>query len=141
MNKVFLIGRLTADPEIRYTQGENQHTVANFTLAVDRRVARNNGETTADFIRLQAWDKKAEVIEKYLHKGSKIAIIGRIQTGSYEKDGQRFYTTDIVIEELEFCESKAAATAGTTEKPAAPAADSNGFINIPEGIDNELPFA
>lgn len=132
MNKVILIGRLTRDPEVRYSHGENATCVARYTLAVDRRFKRE-GEPDADFISCVAFGKSGEFAEKYLHKGTKIAITGRIQTGSYtNKDGQKVYTTDIVVEEHEFCESK-----GNAEPTHSAAGD--GFMNIPDGID-DLPF-
>lgn len=163
MNKVILCGRLTRDPEIRYTQGERQMAVARFTVAVDRRFSRRaegTGEQqTADFISCVAFDRQAEFAEKYLKQGSKMLITGRIQTGSYtNKDGQRVYTTDIVVEEFEFAESKASASnagdsaysAGNmggfqqTSRPtpmAASPAISDGFMNIPDGVEDEgLPF-
>ena len=141
MNKVILIGRLTADPEVRYSQGENASAVARYRLAVDRRFKRE-GEQAADFISCVAFGKSVEFAEKYLRKGTKIAVVGRIQTGSYtNRDGQKVYTTDVVVEEHEFCESKAA---GSGQQPAASQygqADSDGFINIPDGIEDEgLPF-
>ena len=146
MNKVILMGRLTRDPEVRYSQGENATAVARYTLAVDRRFNRNNDEQTADFIGCVAFGKAGEFAEKYLHKGTKIAVVGRIQTGSYtNKDGVKVYTTDVVVEEQEFAESKNA-SAGNGEggyAPAsrpAPAAAGDGFMNIPDGIDEELPF-
>ena len=132
MNSVQLIGRLTRDPEVRYTDGGL--SIARFSLAVDRRFKQENG-TDADFINIVAFGKTAEFIEKYFHKGMKIALNGRIQTGSYtDKDGKKVYTTDIVAENVEFCESK-----GTSANNDAPASDGD-FINIPDGIDDELPF-
>lgn len=110
MNKVILMGRLTRDPEVRYSQGERQMAIARYTLAVDRR-GRNAaaGEQTADFLTCIAFDKAAEFAEKYFHQGTKLIVTGRIQTGSYtNKDGQKVYTTDIIVEEQEFAESKAA---------------------------------
>ena len=107
MNKVILMGRLTRDPEVRYSQGENATAVARYTLAVDRRFSRNNDEQTADFINCVAFGRSGEFAEKYLHKGTKIAVTGRIQTGSYtNKDGVRVYTTEVVVEDHEFAESK-----------------------------------
>lgn len=139
MNKVILIGRLAADPEVRYSQGENATAIARYRLAVDRRYKRE-GEQTADFISCVAFGKNGEFVEKYLHKGTKIAISGRIQTVSYtNKDGQKIYTTDVVVEEHEFCESKSAGSA-TGASPYSQA-DENGFMNIPDGIDEELPFS
>ncbi len=150
MNKVILMGRLTRDPEVRYSQGETALAIARYTLAVDRRFARrgegNNNEQTADFISCVAFGRNAEFAEKYLRQGTKIAATGRIQTGSYtNKDGQRVYTTEVVVEEQEFAESKAAAANNgggfAPTQPAAPAMDAgDGFMNIPEGIDEELPF-
>lgn len=143
MNKVILMGRLTRDPEIRYSQGDNAMAVARYSLAVDRRFKRD-GEATADFINCVAFGRSAEFAEKYLHQGTKIAITGRIQTGSYtNKDGQKVYTTDVVVEEQEFAESKAASeNAGyqQTAKPSPVNAAGDGFMNIPDGIDEELPF-
>ena len=146
MKKVILMGRLTRDPEVRYSQGENAMAVARYTLAVDRRFNRNNDDQTADFINCVAFGRAGEFAEKYLHKGTKIAITGRIQTGSYtNKDGVKVYTTEVVIEEQEFAESKN--SAGNADNsgfaPAgrpAPAAAGDGFMNIPDGIDEELPF-
>ena len=146
MNKVILMGRLTRDPEVRYSQGENATAVARYTLAVDRRFSRNNDEQTADFINCVAFGRAGEFAEKYLHKGTKIAVTGRIQTGSYtNKDGVRVYTTDVVVEDHEFAESKNASQAGNDYAPAgrtesAPMAAGDGFMNIPDGIDEELPF-
>ena len=147
MNRVILMGRLTRDPEVRYSQGENATAVARYTLAVDRRFSRNNDEQTADFINCVAFGRAGEFAEKYLHKGTKIAVTGRIQTGSYtNKDGVRVYTTDVVVEDHEFAESKNAASAGDggyvpAGRPvSAPASAGDGFMNIPDGIDEELPF-
>ncbi len=146
MNKVILMGRLTRDPEIRYSQGENSTAVARYTLAVDRRYKRE-GEPTADFIPCVAFGKQAEHAEKYYHQGLRVTISGHIQTGSYtNKDGQKVYTTEVIIEEQEFAESKAASDASRANyqdaAPApAPSADAgDGFMNIPEGLDEELPF-
>lgn len=108
MNKVILMGHLTRDPEVRYSQGDNATAIARFTLAVDRRIKRDN-EASVDYINCVSFGRSAEFAEKYFHKGTKIVIVGRIQTGSYtNKDGQKVYTTDIVIEEQDFAESKAA---------------------------------
>lgn len=148
MNKVILMGRLTRDPDIRYTQGAEPMAIARYTLAVDRRFKRD-GEQSADFINCVAFARQAEFVEKYLHQGMKIAVTGRIQTGSYtNKDGQKVYTTDVVVEEHEFAESKVASeNAGyqpaqqSQQEPQPqnnPAPD--GFLNIPDGIDEELPF-
>ena len=145
MNKVILMGRLTRDPEVRYSQGESSTAVARYTLAVDRRFRREGSDQTADFIGCVAFGRQAEFAEKYLHQGTKIAITGRIQTGSYtNKDGQRVYTTDVVVEEQEFAESKAASegNGGFTpaDRPSPSVAAGDGFMNIPDGIDEELPF-
>lgn len=147
MNKVILMGRLTRDPEVRYTQGEQPMAIARYSLAVDRRFARNNqeGQQTADFISCVAFGKNGEFAEKYLHKGTKIVVEGRIQTGSYtNKDGVKVYTTDIVVESQEFAESKNAQSGnggaeGGYANSQQPQADADGFMNIPEGIE-ELPF-
>ena len=138
MNKVILMGRLTRDPDVRYSAGENSTAVARYTLAVDRRF-RRDGDATADFIGCVAFGRQAEFAEKYLRQGTKIAITGRIQTGSYtNREGQKVYTTDVVVEEHEFAESKGASAGnnGTTQR----AADSDGFMNIPDDIGEELPF-
>ena len=149
MNKVILMGRLTRDPEVRYSQGENATAVARYTLAVDRRSSRANGEESADFIGCVAFGRSAEFAEKYLHKGTKLVVTGRIQTGSYtNKDGVRVYTTDVVVEDQEFAESKNASAqseGGFGNSYSAPARQTNnsfsdGFMNIPDGIDEELPF-
>ena len=148
MNKVILMGRLTRDPEIRYSQGENNLAIARYTLAVDRRFQRKESDQTADFISCVAFGKQAEFAEKYLKQGIKIAITGRIQTGSYtNKDGVKVYTTDIVVEEQEFAESKNASSANigsshasATPHPTPSAASGEGFMDIPDGIDEELPF-
>ena len=146
MNKVILMGRLTRDPEVRYSQGESANAVARYTLAVDRRFKRD-GDATADFINCVSFGRAAEFAEKYLRQGVKIAVTGRIQTGSYtNKDGVRVYTTDVVVEEQEFAESKNASSANTQSYQAAlapaPSADAgDGFMNIPDGIDEELPFS
>lgn len=139
MNKVILIGRLTRDPEVKYSQGENATAVARYSLAVDRRFKRE-GEANADFIPCVAFGKPAEFAEKYLRQGMKIAVTGRIQTGSYtNKDGVKVYTTDVVVEEHEFCESKGTSGSGSAST-AAPQTDENGFMGIADGIDEELPF-
>lgn len=140
MNKVILSGRLTRDPEIRYSQGENAMAVARFTLAIDRRIKREGNEQTADFISCVAFGKTAEVAEKYCKQGTKLMIEGRWQTGSYtNKDGNKVYTNDCMVENLEFAESKAASQ-GDSSRPAPPT-DSDGFMNIPDGVEDEgLPF-
>ena len=151
MNKVILMGRLTRDPDVRYSAGENSTAVARYTLAVDRRFHRD-GDATADFIGCVAFGRQAEFAEKYLRHGTKIAITGRIQTGSYtNREGQKVYTTDVVVEEQEFAESKNAggnnggysAPQHNNPAPSANTSDlgsADGFMNIPDGIDEELPF-
>ena len=148
MNKVILMGRLTRDPDVRYSAGENSTAVARYTLAVDRRFRRDGDSATADFIGCVAFGRQAEFAEKYLRQGTKIAITGRIQTGSYtNREGQKVYTTDVVVEEQEFAESKAAGAnnnggfaSGDRPTPAA-AAPADGFMNLPMGVEDEgLPF-
>lgn len=134
MNKVILIGRLTRDPDIRYSQGQEQMCIARYTLAVNR-PRRKDGKDEADFISCVAFGKAAEFGKKYLKQGTKIAVCGRIQTGSYtNKDGAKVYTTDVIIEQQEFAESK-----GSSQPRPEPAPEE--WINVPEGIDDELPFA
>ena len=144
MNKVILMGRLTRDPEVRYSQGENPTAIARYTLAVDRRFNRNNDDQSADFINCVAFGRAGEFAEKYFRKGIKIAITGRIQTGSYtNKDGVKVYTTDVVIEEQEFAESKnssSGAEGGNGNGNSNFPSNGDGFMNIPDGIDEELPF-
>lgn len=143
MNKVELVGRLTRDPEVRYTQGENASAIARFSVAVNRRFKNAEGNYDADFINCVAFGKSAEFIEKYFRKGMAIGISGRIQTGNYtNKDGVKVYTTDVVVEEAEFVESKNAggATATSNTPSNAGTSASDGFMNIPDGIDEELPF-
>lgn len=141
MNKVILMGRLTRDPEVRYTQGDNASAVARFSLAVDRRF-KKDGDQTADFINCVAFGKTGEFIEKYGRKGTKFVVEGRIQTGSYtNKDGQKVYTTDVVVEQVEFAESKASADGNATGNTAnSNAPTDTSFMNIPDSIDEELPF-
>lgn len=150
MNKVILMGRLTRDPEVRYSQGENATAVARYTLAVDRRFSRNNAngdQQTADFIQCVAFGRTGEFAEKYFRKGLKVVVTGRIQTGSYtNRDGQKVYTTDVVVEDQEFAESKNASQQNSNgggyipaERPS-PMDAGDGFMNIPDGIDEELPF-
>ena len=145
MNKVQLVGRLTRDPEIRYSQGENATATARFSVAVNRRFKNAEGNYDADFINCVAFGKSAEFAEKYLHQGTKLVVSGRIQTGSYtNKDGQRVYTTDVVVDDQEFAESKSSqgsdsAYAPSRSNPSTPAGD--GFMNIPDGVEDEgLPF-
>jgi len=140
MNKVILIGRLTKDPEVRYSQGATPMAIARYTLAVDRRMKRE-GEPTADFINCTVFGKAAEFTEKYLTKGTKIAVTGRIQTGSYtNKDGQTVYTTDVVVEDQEFAESKGGNSSDNTTANAKSGKNTD-FMNVPDEIeDSELPF-
>ena len=143
MNKVVLIGRLTREPDIRFTNGAEPMTIARYTLAVDRRI-RKEGEVSADFISCIAFGKNAEFAEKYLNKGTKVAIEGRIQTGSYVKqDGTRVFTTDVVIESQEFVERKGEAgqQAGTANSPAPSTDSGDEFMQIPDGVEDDgLPF-
>ena len=157
MNRVVLMGRLTKDPEVRYSNGENALAIARFTLAVDRRFGRKDGEQHADFIFCKASGKNAEFAERFLRQGIKVAAAGRIETGSYtNREGQKVYTTEVVLDEIEFAESKAANDAarggmgmgGGYQSAPAPApmpgpmgAAGDGFMNIPDGIDEELPFS
>ena len=134
MNKVQLVGRLAIDPSVRYSDGGT--TVARINVACDRRF-KSDGQPTADFIGCIAFGKTAEFVEKYFHKGNKIGLTGRIQTGSYEKDGQKVYTTDVVVEEVEFVESKGSSDNSNNNNAKQ---DEDGFMNIPDGIDEELPF-
>lgn len=157
MNKVILMGRLTRDPEVRYTTGDNQMAIARYTLAVDRKFSRNNDDgPNADFIPCICYGKAAEFVERYLKKGTKMAITGRIQTGSYtNRDGEKVYTTEVVVEDQEFAESKGSSTSSSTAPAQSDAKSSegqkksrqeykqgtmDGFMNIPDGIDEELPF-
>lgn len=155
MNKVILMGRLTRDPDVRYSQGENPTAIARYTLAVDRRFKRD-GDQSADFIGCVAFGRSAEFAEKYLRQGTKLVVTGRIQTGSYtNRDGQKVYTTDVVVEDQEFAESKASGQQASANRPndtsvgnnqsvdaagSNPQAGDDGFMNIPDGIDEELPF-
>ena len=146
MNRVILMGRLTRDAEIRYSQGESSTAIARFSLAVDRRFRREGDEQTADFINCVAFGRTAEFMERFGRKGTKFVAEGRIQTGSYtNKDGQRVYTTDVVVESVEFAESKSAASGSdggftSADRPSPSQAAGDGFMNIPDGIDEELPF-
>lgn len=156
MNKVILMGRLTRDPEVRYGQGPDTSVVARYTLAVDRRFRTENSQS-ADFIGCVTFGKSAEFADKYLRQGMRIVVTGRIQTGSYtNREGQKVYTTDVVVEDQEFAESKASSENRNTSQPAAgrasggegayanhgpqPSVGTDGFMNIPDGIDEELPF-
>jgi single-strand DNA-binding protein len=139
MNKVVLMGRLTKDPDVRYTEGSESKAIARYTLAVDRKTKDANGNRQADFISCVAFGKSGEFAEKYLHKGLKICISGRIQTGNYtNKDGNKVYTTDVVVEEQDFCESKSADN--TTQTTAGTQSTMDSFTQIPDGIDEVLPF-
>lgn len=147
MNKVILMGRLTRDPDVRYTTGENPLAIAGYTLAVDRRFHKD-GEATADFISCVVFGRAAEFAEKYFRQGLKITISGRIQTGSYtNREGRKVYTTEIVVEEQEFAESKSSGDNGAAYYPSkqtpplAPADSTDGFMSIPDGIEEELPFS
>ena len=154
MNRVILMGRLTRDPEIRYSQGERQMAIARYTLAVDRRGRRNNdnGEQQADFIPCVAFDRAAEFAERYFRQGMRVLVSGRIQTGSYtNKDGQRVYTTEVILDDQEFADSKNGSSDGTSassysrpamdSRPAPGSAAGDGFMNIPDGVEDEgLPF-
>ena len=145
MNKVVLMGRLTRDPEIRYSQGENQLAIARYTLAVDRRFNRNNDDNNnADFIQCVLFGKTAEFAEKYLKKGTKLVVTGRIQTGSYtNKEGQKVYTTEVVVEDQEFAESKNASSNDGNSNSHNNSNASNegfGFMNIDDGVEDTMPF-
>ena len=166
MNKVILMGRLTRDPEVRYSQGERQMAIARYTLAVDRRGRRDAGQDAqADFIRCEAFDRAAEFTEKYFRQGMRVLVEGRIQTGSYQdRDGKTVYTTDVVVENQEFADSKGASAGNDNygnqsygnqggqrynggqsyqpqSRPAPSSAIADGFMNIPDGVDDEgLPF-
>lgn len=148
MNKVILMGRLTREPEIRYAQNNNQMAIARFSIAVDRRFKRE-GDPDADFFNCTAFGKQAEFIEHYLHKGTKIVVSGRIQNDNYtNKDGQMVYSVRVMVEEVEFAESKNASSStdggfnngGGYNKPAEPSGAGDGFMNIPDAIEEDLPF-
>ena len=146
MNKVILMGRLTRDPEVRYSQGERSMAIARYTLAVDRRGSKNSsdGQQAADFINCVAFDKRGEFAEKYFRQGMRVLISGRIQTGSYtNRDGQKVYTTEVVVEDQEFADSKnSGANSGETAAAPAPSPIGDGFMNITDGLDEleGLPF-
>jgi single-strand DNA-binding protein len=146
MNKVILMGRLTRDAEVRYSQGDASTAVARFSLAVDRRFKRDGDDQSADFINCVAFGKTGEFFERFGRKGTKFLVEGRIQTGSYtNKDGQRVYTTDVVVDQVEFAESKSSNEGNNggyvpTNRPTPSGAAGDGFMNIPDGIDEELPF-
>ena len=148
MNKVILMGRLTRDPEVRYSQGERSMAIARYTLAVDSRGRRGQegSEQNADFIPCVAFDRAGEFAEKYFRQGMRVLISGRIQTGSYtNKDGQRVYTTEVIIEDQEFADSKNSSGGDggyqPMSRPAPTSASGDGLMNIPDGVDDEgLPF-
>lgn len=153
MNRVILMGRLTRDPEVRYSQGERSMAIARYTLAVDRRGRRNqdssSDQQTADFINCVAFDRAAEFAEKYFRQGMRVLVSGRIQTGSYvNKEGQKVYTTEVILDDQEFADSKGAASemggyaqAAPSQRPAPTSAIGDGFMNIPDGVEDEgLPF-
>ena len=145
MNKVILMCRLTRDPDIRTATAENTMTIARYTLAVDRRTRKTDtGEPTADFISCVAFGKAAEFAEKYFHQGMRVLITGRIQTGSYtNKDGQKVYTTDVIIDEQEFADSRAAGQVNSTgtEASQADSMPGDGFMNLPVGVEDDgIPF-
>lgn len=139
MNKVELLGRLTADEQVKYSQGDKPIAIGRFNLAVNRKFKRE-GEQDADFVSCVAFGKTAENIEKYFHKGERIVVCGRLQTGKYEKDGQTHYTTDVIVEEFDFVESKNNNATASSETTTAPVPNTDGFMNIPDSIDEELPF-
>ena len=148
MNKAVLVGRLTRDPEVRYSQGDNATAVARYTVAVDRRFKRD-GEPTADFIPCVVFGRSAEFAEKYFRQGMRVLVSGRLQTGSYvNKDGQRVYTTEVILDDQEFADSKGAASdmsgygqSAPSQRPAPTSAIGDGFMNIPDGVEDEgLPF-
>lgn len=139
MNKIILCGRLTKDPEVRYSHGANATGIARYTLAVDR-AFKKDGEQAADFINCIAFGKNADFAERYLHQGTKIIVEGRWQTGNYtNKDGQKVYTNDCVVERHEFCESKSNQQNNSIQKPISN--DNDGFMSIPDGTEEQLPFA
>ena len=140
MNKIILMGRLTRDPEVRYSQGDSSTAVARYTLAVDRRFKRDN-EPSADFIPCVVFGRSGEFAEKYFRQGMRVSVSGRIQTGSYtNKDGVRVYTTEVIVEEQEFAESKAASQQNQQNSDGPIPSSNDGFMNIPDGIDESLPF-
>lgn len=145
MNKAILMGRLTRDPEVRYSQTDSNMAIARFSLAVDRRYKKQGDTVTADFFNCTAFGKQGEFVEKYLKKGTKIVVTGRIQNDNYtNKDGQKVYSVQIMVEEIEFAESKASSQSNAgndgSAQPQMGAPDADGFMNIPDGIDNSLPF-
>lgn len=145
MNKIILLSRLTKDPEVRYSQGEKSTAIASFSVAVNRKYAKGTDEVKADFFNCTAFGKQAEFVEKYLKQGTKILLSGRVQNDNYtNKEGQKVYSVKIMVEEIEFAESKAASTGTPSNTPSfnpAGVTDANGFMNIPESLAEELPFA
>lgn len=142
MNKVILMGRLTRDPEVRYSQGDSQMAIARFSLAVDRRFKKQGDTVTADFFNCTAFGKQGEFVEKYLKQGIKILLTGHIQNDNYtNKEGQKVYAIQIIVEELEFAESKSSQASNDNSQPSQGEADADGFMNIPDSIDSTLPFA
>ncbi len=144
MNRAFIMGRLTRDPEVRYSKGERSMAIARYTLAVDRRGRRgqNGADQTADFINMVAFDRAGEFAEKYFRQGMRVLVSGRIQTGSYtNKEGQRVYTTEIIVDEQEFADSKGAGGGNqSADRPDSNSAIGDGFMNIPDGEYDGLPF-
>lgn len=142
MNKVILMGRLTRNPEVRYSQGENSLAIAKFSLAVDRRFKRQ-GEAEADYFNCTAFGKQAEFVEKYLKQGNKMLVTGRVQNDNYtNKDGQKVYSVQIIVDELEFAENKSKQSTNKSNNQATTKSNqADGFMNIPTGLEDELPFA
>ena len=140
MNRVILMGRLTRDPDVRYTQGNEPMAVARYTLAVNRRTRKEDGSQEADFINIVAFRKAGEFAEKYFRQGMRVLVAGRIQTGSYtNKDGQRIYTTDVIVDEQEFADAKRDGAESSHYGASSPIGDR--FMNIPDGVEDEgLPF-
>ena len=140
MNKIILMGRLTRDPEVRYSQGEKSTAIASFSIAVNRKFKREN-EPEADFFNCTAFGKQGEFVEKYLKQGTKILLSGRVQNNNYtNKEGQKVYSVQIMADEIEFAESKAAASEGSGTPTNTPSFNPEGFVNIPDGLAEELPF-
>ena len=139
MNKIILLGRLTRNPEVRYSSGENSVAISRFTLAVNRKYVKENDEVKADFFNCTAFGKQGEFVEKYLKQGTKVALSGRVQNDNYtNREGQKVYSVQIIVEEIEFAESKGSSE--TTQAAEPGQADNNGFMNIPTGLEEELPF-
>lgn len=139
MNKIILLGRLTRNPEVRYSSGENSTAISRFTLAVSRRYVKENDEIKADFFNCTAFGKQGEFVEKYLKQGTKVLLIGRVQNDNYtNREGQKVYSVQIIVEEIEFAESKGSSEPTQATEPGQ--ADNNGFMNIPTGLEEELPF-